>query len=204
VTEAEAKKRLADARAKAKRYRLLREAWRRIVAKRLAYLHELRQKQVRRRGNLIEGGTVEGRAAFLFRVAPAHFRSFYSEEGRYYKPPWAVTNVHADTFRSDCSAWARAACLSIRPHTALARKVADAGAGFYTGWVVEKCPQVDRHYAETHIGTAVVYGTGTGFHMGLSLAEGSRTIQHGTPPLDYGSFDEFGPGTEVRYFAFIS
>ena len=204
MTEAQAKERLREARARAYRFARLRNLWRRIVARRLQRLREILAAVTHRRGNLIEGGTLEARIAFLFKVAPRLFRLYYSEPGEFFAGRWAVTNVPSGGYRSDCSSWAQNVVRCVGAGGTLAGKIIGAYSDFYTGWVTQNCPVVDRHYAETHIGTAVVYGSGTGFHMGLSLGDGQRTIEHGTPSLDYGTFDEFGEGTEVRYFRFLT
>jgi hypothetical protein len=83
-------------------------------------------------------------------------------------------------------------------------RIATSGGAFYTGWVTANCKQVDHVYAETHIGTAVIFGDGTGFHMGLSRGSGQALIQHGREPLEYGTFDQFGAGTLVRYYKFLT
>lgn len=204
MTEAQAKQRLAEARRKAARFRRLRNLWRVQVRRRLHRLRRIRADQPHVNGNVVEGGTLAQRLAYLFRVAPPIFRLYYSESPPWWITRWAVHNVSRDEGRSDCSAWPQNVARCVQAASALLEKVKIAGPTFYTGWVVENCPQVDRRYAETHIGTAVVYGAGAGFHMGLSLAEGPRTIEHGTPSLDYGTFDEFGAGTEVRFYQFLT
>lgn len=204
MTEAQAKASLEAARAKAVRFRRLRNLWRAKVRRRLHYLRYLRTHGPRFHGNVVEGGNIVERIAYLFEHAPKLFRLYYSEAGNFYPNPWAVHNVPDDTWRSDCSAWGRVAVLAIRLSSKTAANIIAAGGAFYTGWVVENCPPVDRHFAETHPGTAVIFGTGTGFHMGLSRGSGQELIQHGRAPLEYGTFDQFGAGTEVRYYRFLT
>lgn len=204
MTEADAKRSLEVARRKAHRFAVLRNLWRTKVRHRLKRYRYDKAHKLTRNGNIIEGGTLQQRIGFLFKVAPKVFRVYYSEGGSYYGGPWACTNVPVGDWRSDCSSWGRSTVESVKLEIPFAAQVLAAASAFYTGWVVANCQEVDRHYAETHIGTAVIYGTGTGFHMGLSMADGERTIQHGTAPLTYGTFGEFGAGTQVRYFKFLT
>lgn len=204
MTEAQAKASLEAARAKAVRFRRLRNLWRAKVRRRLHYLRYLRTHGPRFNGNRVEGGLLTEQLAFLFEHAPKLFRLYYSEAGNFAAGPWAVHNVPGDTWRSDCSAWGRNVVVCVRAIGPLASKILAAGGAFYTGWVVANCEQVSHEYAETHIGTAVIFGTGTGFHMGLSRGSGQELIQHGREPLEYGTFDQFGAGTEVRYYRFLT
>lgn len=204
MTEAQAKRTLQEARAKAARFRRLRNLWRVKVRRRLHRVRYIRRHHVHFEGDYVVGGTLQERIAYLFEHAPKLFRLYYSEEGNYYAGAWAIHNVPDDTWRSDCSSWARNVLKSVRDLHESASRILGAASAFYTGWVTANCEQVDRRYAETHIGTAVIYGTGTGFHMGLSMGDGDRTIEHGREPLDYGTFGEFGPGTEVRYYKFLT
>lgn len=204
MTEGEAKRSLEAARQRSLRYAKLRNLWRTKVRRRLHRLRYIRSHGPRFRGNRVQGGTLEERIAYLFEHAPPLFRLFYSESGAFAVEPWAIHNVPTDTWRSDCSAWARIVIPTVQAIGGILAAAMGAGAFFYTGWVVANCQEVSRQYAETHIGTAVVYGSGTGFHMGLSRAQGNATIEHGTANLDYGTFDEFGTGTQVRYYKFLT
>ena len=204
MTEAQAMERLSEARRKAARFRRLRNFWRVQVRRRMRRLAEIRTEGPHLVGDSVQGGNLPQRLDYLFKVAPALFRLYYSENGNFADFLWAVHNVPNDTWRSDCSAWARSVVAAVRVLSPNFSAILVAGGTFYTGWVVEHCKQVDRMYAENHIGTAVVYGTGTGFHMGLSRGQGSATIEHGTASLDYGNFDEFGAGTAVRFYQFLT
>jgi hypothetical protein len=150
--------------------------------------------------NRVEGGTVEERFRFMAHQAVERARDFYSEAGDEYRGGWAVTNVPSDRYRSDCSKWSQnsAEVIEVPDPTGL-----DFGPMF-TGSVVANCKQVDRAYAESHPGTAVLFGDGTAFHMGLSMGHEDLLVQHGVPPVQWGTFDEFGPGTEVRFYKFLT
>jgi hypothetical protein len=140
----------------------------------------------------VRGGTAEERIVALFTYAVKHWVAYYSESGAY-DEDHSLNNHDHDGKRRDCS-WqgieARRACglptIDFEPR--------------FTGSALE-CKKVSRRYAETHAGVWVIYGSGEGFHMGTSTGHGPFVWQHGTPTLSTGHFDEFGPGTEVRYRA---
>jgi hypothetical protein len=206
MTEAEAKQRLLQARRNVQRFRRLQNLWRRLVKHRTRKLREVIERRKanakphRVGRNAIRGGTAAERAAYLFEIAPGLFRSEYSESGAHCATRWALTNV-SPGFRTDCSSWAQDVANAI----GIPDPTGENYGSIFTGTVVAMCKQVDQAYAESHVGTAVLYGGGDSFHMGLSLGNGtSTTIEHGTPPLDYGHFDEFGLGTEVRYYRFLT
>lgn len=139
----------------------------------------------------VVGGTVNERLAFSSPYAMKHWEDYYSERGTY-DEDHALDNADHDGKRRDCSAEYyedRRAC-GIKTKTTEPR---------WTGSIAEG-REVSRHYAETHIGVAVLFGDGEGFHVGKSTGHGPYHWQHGTPPLTVGSFDEFGAGTLVRYF----
>jgi hypothetical protein len=204
MTEAAAKRSLEVARRRAARFRHLRNLWRVKVRRRAKRLKQVRADQPHLNGNLVEGGNIGQRVAYLFEVAPPIFRLYYSEAGKFATFRWAAHNVDADEWRSDCSSWCRNVALCVSAGSLPALDAIAAGTAVYTGWFIDNCLEVDRRYAETYIGTAVVYGDGTGFHMGLSRADGEATVEHGTPNLDYGTFNEFGAGTTVRFFKFLT
>lgn len=150
--------------------------------------------------NLVEGGTVEERFYFWVHQGMKDWRDYYGEYGNEETNPWAITNVPDDTYRSDCSKLSQYACKTIQ----IPDPTGQNFGPMFTGTVVANCTQVDRAYAESHFGTAVLFGDGNAFHMGLSMAHGDLIVQHGVPELEYGTFDEFGSGTTVRYYKFIS
>lgn len=145
----------------------------------------------------IEGGSPTERLLYACRYAHKTARLHYLEGGVYFHG-YALTNVPSDEDRSDCSWWyceLFAACGLRDPLEGLTIR--------FTGSILEKGRPVSRRYAETHTGVAVVFGSGSGFHVGMSVGNSSTEIwQHGTPTFRKGTFDQFGPGTEVRYRAF--
>jgi hypothetical protein len=137
------------------------------------------------------GGSPEERLNFSSHYAHKHWSDYYSETGAY-DEAHSLDNARHDGKRRDCSWWYledRRACglktINVEPR--------------FTGSILDKGRVVSRAYAETHVGVAVVYGSGTGFHVGKSTGHGPFTWEHGTPTLNAGHFDEFGAGTEVRY-----
>jgi hypothetical protein len=175
--------------------------WRVIVDKRdLALKELLSEKPHCTSANVVEGGGVVERFRFTAHRAVERARDYYSETGSLCATPWAITNVPDDSYRSDCSSWSQVVAKTIQ--------VPDpTGVDFgwmYTGTVVEKCKRVDQAYAEQNPGTAVLFGDGDAFHMGLSMGHEDLLVQHGVPPVEWGTFGQFGPGTEVRFYAFLT
>lgn len=201
LTVEEYRARLKDGRAKEKHFIGLRNAWRSIVKKRALQLKHAveRRKTLARphvvRKNQVRGGTAEARLLFAMEYAHRIFRLEYSEAGSWIKG-YGLTNVPGGHgYRTDCSWWytmLRYACGLQGPSL----------AGGYTGTILTEGKEVSRHYAENHAGVAVVYGSGTGFHVAMSTGHGPTVYQHGVPEVDTGTFDQFGSGTEVRYRAF--
>jgi hypothetical protein len=143
---------------------------------------------------LVIGGSPEERLTFSSHYAQKHWHNYYSEAGAY-DEAHSLDNANYGGKRRDCSWWYledRRACglstISVEPR--------------YTGSILTIGHSVSRAYAETHVGVAVVYGSGAGFHVGKSTGHGPFTWEHGTPTLNAGHFDEFGAGTEVRYRVF--
>lgn len=212
LSEHEAKRRLREAQRheEAAPTRHARNEWKRIVRKREHQVTEVARRDRRahrphvvehakRDGGLhftIEGGTATERLLYACRYAHKTARLHYLEGGVYIHG-YALVNVPSDADRSDCSWWyceLFAACGLRDP--------LGGDPVRFTGSILEKGRPVSRRYAETHIGVAVVFGSGTGFHVGMSCGNGPNIWQHGTPTFRKGTFDEFGPGTEVRYRAF--
>jgi hypothetical protein len=139
------------------------------------------------------GGNAEERLHRAFGWARKHWHDYYSESGAY-----VLVNVLTNAFmrgkRSDCSRTA----IEVRRICGLRTIWTEPR---FTGSCLDFGREVDRHYAETHCGVWVIYGSGEGFHMGTSTGHGPFTWEHGAPALDIGHFDEFGSGTEVRYRA---
>lgn len=141
----------------------------------------------------VRGGSAEERIVALFTYAKKHWSDYYSEEGAYDEDHSLNNHDHTGK-RRDCS-WD-----AIEARRACRLPTIDSEPRF-TGSALEEGKPVTRHYAETHAGVWVIYGSGSGFHMGTSTGHGPYTWEHGTPTLNTGHFDEFGPGTEVRYRA---
>lgn len=145
--------------------------------------------------NKVRGGRPEKRLLFAARLAEQHYRHYYSEKGTL-TLDFGITNVPNDSYRSDCSTAFTAlykACGLHDPNNL------HYGGDPYTGTLLEGGKEVSRRFAEYHAGCAVVFGSGTGIHVGMSTGEGPTIIQHGKEPMEGGTFDEFGPGVEVRY-----
>lgn len=195
------RKRLKEGEAKEKHFLGLRNAWRKIVRKRARQLREAIERRKRNNKphvvghNKVQGGSPQERLLYAMEVAHREFRHYYSEAGTWIKG-YALTNVPPGSYRSDCSWWFTMvyyACGLKGPNI----------EGGYTGTILIEGKEVSRHYAETHAGVAVVFGPGTGFHVGMSTGQGATIYQHGVPEVDTGTFDQFGPGTEVRYRSFL-
>jgi len=202
ITVEEYRARLVDARSKEKHFKKLRNAWRKIVTHRTLQLKEAVERRKKngkphRKGrNRVVGGNAAERLVYAMEIAHKVFRLEYSEAGTWVKG-YGLTNVPAGHgYRTDCSWWAtmlRLACGLNGPSL----------EGGYTGTILAEGKQVTRHYAEHHPGVFVVFGSGDGFHVALSLGDGTPTTYgHGVPEVDISTFDAFGPGTEVRYRAF--
>lgn len=200
MTVEEYRARLKEGEAKEKHFIAVRNTWRAIVRKRTLQLkHAIERRKARDKPhvvgkNEIRGGDAEARLHFGMEYAHRVFRLYYSEAGGWIKG-YALTNVPGGAFRSDCSWWytmLRYACGLEGPSL----------NGGYTGTILTEGKEVSRHYAETHTGVAVLFGSGTAFHVAMSTGHGSTVYQHGVPEVDIGTFDQFGPGTEVRYRAF--
>lgn len=212
LSEAAARRRLREAqhREETAPTRKARNQWKRIVRKREHQVVEVARRDRRaHRPHVvdhkhridgfrytIEGGSPTERLLYACRYAHKTARLHYLEGGTYLHG-WALTNVPSDADRSDCSWWyceLFAACGLRDPLHGLTIR--------YTGSILTEGRPVSRRYAETHTGVAVVFGSGVGFHVGMSIGNGPNIWQHGTPTFRKGTFDQFGPGVEVRYRAF--
>lgn len=140
----------------------------------------------------VVGGTESERLAFSSTYARKHWHDYYEEDGAY-EEDHALDNADFEGKRRDCSEYFyedRRVC-GIPTRKTEPR---------YTKTIVEGGREVSRHYAECHVGVAVIFGDGGGFHVGKTTGHGPFVWQHGTPELSVGHFDEFGSGTTVRYF----
>jgi len=197
LTVKEYRAKLKDGKSKMKHFAVLHNAWRKIVKRRYLRWKDAKKADSSPRvvgDNKVIGGKAEERLLYAMEYAHRTFRLYYSESGTWTKG-FGLTNVPSDAFRSDCSWWytmLRYACGLQGPSL----------SGGFTGTILSEGKIVTRGYAEKHVGVAVVYGSGDGFHVGSSTGDGPNVFQHGVPEVDTGTFDQFGAGTEVRYRAF--
>lgn len=201
MTVEQYRQRLVESKQRELHFVKVRNAWRAIVKKRTIALREAIQRRKalskphRSGPNTVSGGSAEARLLYAMELAHRIFRLEYSESGSWVKG-YALTNVLAGQhLRTDCSWWytmLRYACGLQGPSL----------SGGYTGTILTEGKEVTRHYAETHAGVAVVFGSGTGFHVGMSTGQGPTIYQHGVPEVNTGTFDQFGAGVAVRYRAF--
>lgn len=202
MTVEEYRKRLKTAQSKEKHFIGLRNAWRKVVKHRALQLKEALERRKKnnephRMGrNKVRGGTPQARLLYAMELAHKVFRLEYSESGTWIKG-YAITNVSpGGGRRTDCSWW----YTMLRYSCGLKGPSIDGG---YTGTILTEGKTVDRAYAESHAGVAVVFGSGTGFHVAMSTGNGPTVYQHGVPEVDTGTFDQFGSGTEVRFRSFL-
>lgn len=199
---AEYRARLVAGKSKELHFSKVRNAWRVIVKRRALQLkHAIERRKAQSKPhvvgkNKVVGGHAEERLAFAMEYAHKIFRLEYSEAGVWTKG-FGLTNVPGGKgFRTDCSWWytmLRYACGLLGPSL----------TGGFTGTILTEGKEVSRHYAEHHAGVAVVFGSGDGFHVAMSLGDGTPTTYgHGVPEVDISTFDAFGSGTEVRYRSF--
>jgi hypothetical protein len=195
------RKRLVEGRAKERHFVSVRNAWRTIVKKRALQLkHAIERRKALDKPhvvgkNLVVGGKPQERLLFAMEYAHRIFRLEYSEAGTWVKG-YGLTNVPGGHgYRTDCSWW----YTMLRYACGLRGPSIDGG---YTGTILTEGKEETRSYAECHAGVAVVYGSGTGFHVAMSTGKGPTVYQHGVPEVDTGTFDQFGAGTEVRYRSF--
>lgn len=208
MTAAEYRARVATARQHAHHFAKLRNFWRAVVRKRVRQAKEAATRRKARRKphvvgrNQVRGGSARERLLYAAKVAAKEFRLYYSESGSVYPHLWALTNVPSDSYRSDCSlwfTWLYKTCGLLDPNGG-----AYGEPVIYTGTLLQGGREVSREFAEKHAGCAVIFGSGTGIHVGMSTGEGPTIYQHGQEPVEGGTFDEFGPGVEVRYRDYLS
>lgn len=204
LTEAEAEQRLQEARERERRSktRRARNLWRRLVRRRTRQLREaIERRKARDKPHvvdhrLVRGGRDEERQLYAMRIAHREFALGYFESTIDWLDGYALTNVPnptADRHRTDCTWWG----LDLKFVCGLGHRI--AGFPRYTGSILTNGRTVSREYAETHVGVFVVFGSGDGFHAGLTTGKGPTLYQHGRAPIDKGTFDQFGPAVQVRY-----
>lgn len=210
--EAEAKKRLRDARRRQMNAptRHARNLWRHLVVKRRRKLKEvLLRKKKRNKPHVAAPNMVRGKAdtlrqkeklvLYAMRIAHKEFRLYYRDGGSMPGDRWALTNVIGDWLRSDCSLWDGDVFITC----GLGDVLFKGRTIRFTGTALEAGTVCTREYAEKHVGCGVIWGSGSAFHMGLSTGKGPWVYAHGRPPISKDHFDVFGPGVEVRYRKYL-
>lgn len=121
-----------------------------------------------------------------------HRPNFYSQLGSF-DADHCITGP-AYGHRDDCSSWFASAYRS----AGLEDPSGQSFAAGWTGTLVEHGTQI----SQPEIGCAVIYGSGSGHHVEMYVGPGSKTIGHGSAPVDAGTIDLFGDG-DFRYFKYI-
>jgi len=170
------------------------------IEQRIEDLPDRREVTISVERNEVRGGTARQRvkiAAMLSasRCASGKRLNYYSQPGIYTANECFTGEDLSPLERSDCSQWFasiyKAAGLPDPNGT-------DYGWG-YTGTLIENGREIERH--ELKPGDAIIYGTGTGFHVEMFIGEpGMETIGHGSAPIDAGIIDMASPR---RYFTYI-
>jgi hypothetical protein len=118
--------------------------------------------------------------------------NFYSQVGAF-DASHCITGP-AYGHRDDCSSW----FASVYRSAGLADPSRQRYAAGFTGTLVANGTQISG----PEIGCAVIYGAGSGHHVEMYVGPGSKTIGHGSAPVDAGVIDLFGDG-DYRFFKFI-
>lgn len=118
--------------------------------------------------------------------------NFYSQSGPF-DADHCITGP-AYSHRDDCSSW----FASVYKSAGLSDPSGERYTAGYTGTLVANGKQVPIAEA----GCAVIYGSGAGHHVEMYVGPGSKTIGHGSAPVDAGVIDLFGDG-DFRFFKFI-
>lgn len=149
------------------------------------------------RGNTATGGSKRQRLKAVA-LASAHACStgarnnFYSQAGS-----WDIDHcISGERYgeRSDCSSWVT----SVYKSCGLPDPNAYRYTGGYTGTLVSGGTPV----SSPKPGDLVIYGSGTGHHVEMYVGPGSKTIGHGSAPVDPGVIDLFGDG-DFRFFSYL-
>lgn len=148
-------------------------------------------------GNHATGGSKPGRLKAVALTSAASCASgvrpnFYSQVGSF-DAEHCITGPKYG-HRDDCSSWFASVYYS-------AGLPDPSGQEFKAGWtgtLVEHGTQISK----PEIGCAVIYGSGSGHHVEMYVGPGSKTIGHGSAPVDAGVIDLFGDG-DYRFFKYI-
>jgi NlpC/P60 family len=155
---------------------------------------EKRDIKINVKENEVRGGVPRERlraAALLSasRCASNKRPNYYSQPG-VFTTNKCFTGENSGVDRSDCSQWVAsvyAACGLEIP-------------GTWTGDMVTNGKQIST--SQLKFGDLIIYGSGSGFHVEMYVGPGSKTIGHGTDPIDPGTIDLFGDGN-YRCFTYV-
>lgn len=159
--------------------------------------------------NQLEGGTPHERWRMAALTAVKHCsdgtrRNEYSMSGGGFDVQHEMKPGPASGSRSDCSMTQTGFCFTAGLDDINGE---DFKAGF-TGTMVRaggKWKQCTRGEMEARGWGIIVYGEGDGHHTeGYCPSEDNnqRTVGHGSPPVDFGVIDLFGPDEYQRYFIY--
>ncbi len=164
-----------------------------------AGLEAERQKlsKVTIKGDQATGGSRRGRLKAVALASAAACASgkrpnFYSQVGSF-DANHCITGP-AYGHRDDCSSWFASAYRS----AGLADPSGQRYTAGYTGTLVAN----GRQISEPEVGCAVIYGSGAGHHVEMYVGPDSKTIGHGSAPVDTGVINLFGDG-DYRFFKYI-
>lgn len=150
-------------------------------------------------GNTAKGGTKRQRVKAVAlksadNCAKGKRANFYSQPGTF-SAGFCLTGEPRG-FRSDCSQW----FASVYKSAGLADPSAEGFAAGFTGTLVANGKQISE--SELRPGDAIIYGPGTGHHVEMYVGPGTKTIGHGSPPIDPGVINLFGDG-DYRCFTYL-
>jgi len=151
------------------------------------------------KGNHATGGTPRERLKAVALASAAACASgkrpnFYSQPGS-----WNVDRVitgESSGMRSDCSQW----FTSVYKACGLEDPNGTGYTGGYTGTLVAQGKRISE--SELQPGDAIIYGSGTGFHVEMYVGPGNKTIGHGSAPIDPGVINLTGNG-DYRCYSYL-
>jgi len=151
-------------------------------------LPEPASETVQRAGTAQGDGTGSGALRDrIVAVARASMESYNKNPGRWFYSQGGRSNADDPTHppkpgsRSDCSQWVAAVYKK-------AGAPSPCSGDYATAWTGNM--KVKGHavgLADLKPGDVVIYGKGSGHHVELYVGPGSRTIGHGSAPVDYGT-----------------
>lgn len=162
------------------------------------------QEEIKKLGVIIQGNTASGgtprqrlkAVALASASACANGRrpNFYSQAGS-----WDVGHCitgERSGHRSDCSSW----FTSVYKSCGLPDPNGLNYSGGFTGTLVSNGRQIRE--SQLKPGDAIIYGPGDGHHVEMYVGPGSKTIGHGSSPVDAGVVNLFGDGS-YRCFTYL-